>query len=140
MAVMMLPPTPCPSLSLDVVIHSLRDGDNDGATSGSKYNQPKRTITMNTPRTLKMTAISMDTKPQPIAMASTHQSFHYEPKYGQNQIPKSGVTITASPTSWMTMTTVAICTLSSANIVPHSPGHTGTCVCPMCTMAKCADI
>ena len=88
---------------------------------------------MNTAGMLKTTTISMDMKP--IAMAPLISCSTMKPSMDKSN-PRSGVTITASPMIWITNTMVAISTLPSVIMGPHSPGHTGTCIGPMGTMAR----
>ena len=88
---------------------------------------------MNTAGMLKTTAISMDMKP--IAMAPLISCSTMKPSMDKSN-PRSGVTITASPMIWITNTMVAISTLPSVIMGPHSPGHTGICIGPMGTMAR----
>ena len=82
---------------------------------------------------LKMTTISMEEKPT--AMAPLNSCSTMNPSMDKSN-PRSGVTITASPMILMTTTMVAISTLPSVTMGPHSPGHTGTCIGPIGTMAS----
>ena len=88
---------------------------------------------MSTAGMLKMTTISMEEKP--IAMAPLHSCSTMNPSMDKSN-PRSGVTITASPMILMTTTMVAISTLPSVTMGPQSPGHTGTCIGPIGTMAS----
>ena len=88
---------------------------------------------MNTAGMLKTTTISMDMKP--IAMAPLISCSTMKPSMDKSN-PRSGVTITASPMIWITNTMVAISTLPSVIMGPHSPGHTGICIGPMGMMAR----
>ena len=88
---------------------------------------------MSTAGMLKMTTISMEEKP--IAMAPLNSCSTMNPSMDKSN-PRSGETITASPMILMTTTMVAISTLPSVTMGPHSPGHTGTCIGPIGTMAS----
>ena len=74
---------------------------------------------MSTAGMLKMTTISMEEKP--IAMAPLNSCSTMNPSMDKSN-PRSGVTITASPMILMTTTMVAISTLPSVTMGPHSPG------------------
>ena len=88
---------------------------------------------MKTAGMLKMTTISMEKKPT--VMAPLNSCSIMKASMDKSN-PRGGVTITASPMILMTTTMVTISTLPGVTMGPHSPGHTGTCIGPIGTMAS----